>query len=90
MGVAIAGVALLVGLYVAAMALIFGTRYPLGLPTLTVLVVFLGGMQFIAVGILGEYIGRIYDEVKGRPSYIVDRFINPPPSPGVQKEPDQS
>src|SRR6185437_5629226 len=81
-GLAIAGLAVLVGLYVASMSLVFGEAYPLGLPTLTLLIVFLGGMHLVAIGILGEYIGRVYDEVKERPPYIVDRFLNPPAGPG--------
>jgi dolichol-phosphate mannosyltransferase len=77
-GLAIAAAALLVSFYVAAMKLFFAEDYPLGIPTLTLLIAFLGGMQLVAIGILGEYIGRIYDEVRERPPYIVDRFINPP------------
>lgn len=44
-----------------------------GNPTLVILVSFLGGIQLISVGILGEYIGRIYEEVRVRPKFIVDR-----------------
>lgn len=44
-----------------------------GNPTLVILVSFLGGIQLISVGILGEYIGRIYEEVRGRPRFIVER-----------------
>ena len=84
-GLAIAGIAVLIALYVAAASLLFGMRYPMGLPTLTLLMVFLGGMQLVAIGILGEYIGRIYDEVKERPPYIVDRFLNPPQVPRQAK-----
>jgi dolichol-phosphate mannosyltransferase len=44
-----------------------------GNPTLVILISFLGGIQLISVGILGEYIGRIYEEVRARPRFIVDR-----------------
>lgn len=44
-----------------------------GNPTLVILIAFLGGVQLISVGILGEYIGRIYEEVRARPKFIVER-----------------
>jgi glycosyltransferase involved in cell wall biosynthesis len=46
-----------------------------GNPTLVILISFLGGIQLISVGILGEYIGRIYEEVRARPKFIVDRSV---------------
>ena len=48
----------------------------MGIPTITVLVLFIGGVQLAAVGVLGEYVGRIYEEVRRRPPYIVDRAVN--------------
>lgn len=56
-----------------------GVEYPKGTPTIIVLILFMGGIQLVSIGILGEYIGRIYDEVKLRPTFIVDRAINVPP-----------
>jgi dolichol-phosphate mannosyltransferase len=53
-----------------------GGDYPMGIPTITVLILFMGGVQLASVGVLGEYVGRIYDEVRHRPMYIVDRTIN--------------
>jgi glycosyltransferase involved in cell wall biosynthesis len=50
-----------------------GHRFPSGNPTIVILILFMGGIQLISVGILGEYIGRIYEEVRSRPKYIVDR-----------------
>lgn len=50
-----------------------GFPFPVGNPTIVILVLFMGGVQLISVGILGEYIGRIYEEVRGRPKFIVDR-----------------
>jgi glycosyltransferase involved in cell wall biosynthesis len=51
-----------------------------GNPTLVILISFLGGIQLISVGILGEYIGRIYEEVRGRPKFIVDQSVGFGPS----------
>jgi glycosyltransferase involved in cell wall biosynthesis len=46
-----------------------------GNPTLVILIAFLAGVQLISVGILGEYIARVYDEVRMRPKFIVDRAV---------------
>ncbi|MCP4361812.1 MAG: glycosyltransferase family 2 protein [Chloroflexi bacterium] len=54
---------------------LFGPSTPLlGQATTLVAVLFLGGVQLICLGIIGEYLGRIYDEVKGRPLYLIDQM----------------
>jgi dolichol-phosphate mannosyltransferase len=50
--------------------------YDAGVPSLLFVVLLLGGIQLITVGIIGEYVGRIYDEVKGRPLYLVGSARN--------------
>jgi dolichol-phosphate mannosyltransferase len=57
-----------------------------GQATTLISVLFLGGVQLICVGILGEYIGRIYDEVKGRPLYIKREETTHPSSPSARKK----
>jgi dolichol-phosphate mannosyltransferase len=56
---------------------IAGSYLP-GFSSITIAVLLLGGIQLIAIGIIGEYVGRIYDEVKGRPLYLVRAKRNIP------------
>ncbi|HEY4988364.1 MAG TPA: glycosyltransferase family 2 protein [Opitutaceae bacterium] len=72
LGFLIAGVSFLIAAAYLVMKLC-GFPFPVGNPTLVILVLFMGGIQLISVGILGEYIGRIYEEVRSRPRFIVDR-----------------
>jgi len=69
-GFASAGVSILAIPVVAALRLA-GSHFFEGQTTTLISVLFLGGVQLISLGILGEYIGRLYDEAKGRPLYIV-------------------
>jgi glycosyltransferase involved in cell wall biosynthesis len=72
MGFAIAGFSFLL-MSVYFFYKLMGWQILWGNPTLVILIAFLGGIQLISVGILGEYIGRIYEEVRQRPKFIVDR-----------------
>jgi glycosyltransferase involved in cell wall biosynthesis len=54
--------------------LIYGIDVP-GFPTLVISVMFLAGVQLISLGVIGEYLGRVYEEVKGRPLFIVSETI---------------
>ena len=70
LGFIAAGVSVLGILVVAILRLTTGSAL-LGQATTLIIVLFLGGVQLISLGIIGEYIGRIYDEMKNRPLYIV-------------------
>jgi len=55
---------------------IIGVNLTPGLPTIVLVVTFFSGIQLLGIGLLGEYISRIYDEVKRRPQFIIDKKIN--------------
>ncbi|HXP94504.1 MAG TPA: glycosyltransferase family 2 protein [Candidatus Binatia bacterium] len=63
-------VAFAVGIYEVLLRLFTGYNLP-GYTSTIFAILFLGGVQLIGIGILGEYVGRIYDEIKGRPLYLV-------------------
>jgi len=67
-------VAFLYMVYVIIDRIVNGTEVS-GWATIVTLILFLGGIMLISLGLLGEYIGRIYKEVKGRPVYIIDEII---------------
>lgn len=69
-GAAISGISILYAMWEVAKTLIYGVDLP-GWATLTVGIMFLGGVQLLSIGILGEYIGRIFTEVKQRPRYVI-------------------
>lgn len=62
------------GIYVIIKTLIFGNPVP-GYPSIIVIMLFLGGVQLMAIGVLGEYIGRIFTETKRRPLYFLNEYL---------------
>lgn len=69
-GFIISLIALIYAIYIVTVTLLFGADLP-GFPTLVVAIMFLGGIQLLSIGILGEYIARIFTEVKQRPKYLL-------------------
>ena len=61
------------GAYIVYDALVWGNPVK-GYPSLMVVILFLGGIQLVAIGIIGEYLGRVFEETKQRPLYLVDDY----------------
>lgn len=73
-GIGTAGLAFVYAVWVFGKALVLGDRVQ-GYPTLMLVILFLGGVQLMALGMIGEYLGRMYIETKQRPLYLIDELI---------------
>ena len=72
-GFVVSIVAFIYLIYILITTMIYGDPVA-GYPTIMVTMLFLGGMILLGMGILGEYIGRIFNEVKGRPGYFINSY----------------
>jgi polyisoprenyl-phosphate glycosyltransferase len=78
-------IATYVGLLVALLAVVYGAQVVVktllfgnpvaGYPSLMTVMLFLGGVQLLTLGVIGEYLGRVFNETKQRPLYLVERFV---------------
>ncbi len=75
-GMTVALFAFIYGAIIIGRTLILGSDVP-GYPSLMVVVLFLGGIQLTALGIIGEYLGRMFNESKQRPLYLIDEYQPP-------------
>jgi polyisoprenyl-phosphate glycosyltransferase len=71
LGIAFSGLAFLLALVYISMKLA-GFGFPVGNPTIVIVVAFFSGVQLFSLGVMGQYVGRIYNEVRRRPKYIVE------------------
>jgi polyisoprenyl-phosphate glycosyltransferase len=75
-GVAVSGVAIVFAIFIVVRTLMFGADTP-GYASLMTMVLLLGGIQIFSLGVFGEYLSRVYTEVKGRPLYLIDYVHDP-------------
>lgn len=73
-GFIISVISLVYAIYFVTFTLLYGADLP-GFPSIIVAVMFLGGIQLLSIGILGEYIARIFTEVKQRPKYLIEKKV---------------
>jgi dolichol-phosphate mannosyltransferase len=71
LGVCFAAAAFVLAIVYIVMKL-SGVGFPVGNPTIVIVVAFFSGVQLLSLGVMGEYVGRIYDEVRERPKYIIE------------------
>ncbi|MFT9448372.1 glycosyltransferase family 2 protein [Gluconobacter japonicus] len=73
MGLIISILSVLYGFWIVARTLLFGNTVA-GYPSLMAVILFMGGVQLMTIGIIGEYVGRIFNETKNRPLYLVEKY----------------
>jgi len=73
----------LVGIFAQIIGRILMPNVPQGVTTILVVVMFIGGIQLLCISVLGEYIGKIFEEVKQRPQFIVKSIFRTRPARGV-------
>jgi glycosyltransferase involved in cell wall biosynthesis len=74
-GFTVAGLALALGMFFIICKLFTDIEMPLGYTSLISVLLFLGGVQLVTLGVVGQYVGRTYDEVKRRPRYVVEETL---------------
>lgn len=73
LGLIVAAAGFIYIVFLVLKTLLFGEPVR-GYPTLLSIIIFLGGIQLLSLGVIGEYLGRIFDEVKNRPLYFVEKY----------------
>lgn len=87
LGLAVALFAVVFGGQLVARTLLFGNPVA-GYPSLMATILFLGGVQLMSLGVIGEYLGRVFNETKRRPLYLVERFVPAQVAPADASVPD--
>lgn len=79
-GLLVAAASFFLAVKVILRTLVYGIELP-GYASLMTVVLFIGGIQLIGIGVLGEYLGRLFSEAKGRPLYIIQKMYEPDDDP---------
>jgi len=78
LGLIVVGFSFLTGLVFGVLRIANPDAAPEGVTTILLAVLFIGGIQLLSISIIGSYLAHMYDEVKARPTYIVEEILNPP------------
>jgi glycosyltransferase involved in cell wall biosynthesis len=85
LGLAVSAFAAMFILQLVVRTVLFGNPVA-GYPSLMAAVLFLGGVQLLTLGVIGEYLGRVFNETKQRPLYLVESFLPPDPGRGIASQ----